>query len=90
MLQQEKNIRTQVEALLTERARRMRQLAALLDRDRELSDVLCAAPYGIDAAAAPTPEQLESFGQHVANQDAEKVGARFVTSGRRRRRRLDL
>ncbi|XP_056269270.1 protein regulator of cytokinesis 1b isoform X2 [Pseudoliparis swirei] len=73
MLQQEKNIRTQVEALLTERARRMRQLAALLDRDRELSDVLCAAPYGIDAAAAPTPEQLESFGQHVANQDAEKA-----------------
>ncbi|TNN32636.1 Protein regulator of cytokinesis 1 [Liparis tanakae] len=73
MLQQEKNIRTQVEALLTERARRMRQLAALLERDHELSDVLCAAPYAIDAAAAPTPEQLESFGQHVANQDAEKA-----------------
>ncbi|XP_034385618.1 protein regulator of cytokinesis 1b isoform X1 [Cyclopterus lumpus] len=73
MLQQEKNIRTQVEALLTERARRMRQLKALLDQDQDLCDVLCSLPYGVAPDSVPTAEQLESFGQHVANQNAEKA-----------------
>ncbi|XP_039867420.1 protein regulator of cytokinesis 1-like [Simochromis diagramma] len=47
MLQQEKNIRTQVEALIKEKAWRMQQLKALLEQDQDLCNVLCSVPYGI-------------------------------------------
>ncbi|KAM8894490.1 protein regulator of cytokinesis 1b isoform 3-T4 [Spinachia spinachia] len=73
VLQQEKNIRTQVEALLKEKAQRMQQLKDLLEQDQDLCDVLCSAPYGIHPDFVPTPEQLESFSQHIANQNAEKA-----------------
>ncbi|XP_068166548.1 protein regulator of cytokinesis 1b isoform X2 [Antennarius striatus] len=73
MLQQEKNIRTQVEVLQKEKARRMQQLKVLLDQDQDLSDILCAAPYSISADAVPSVQQLEDFRQHVANQNAEKA-----------------
>ena len=80
MLQQEKNIRTQVDALLKERTQRMQQLKLLLEQDQDLSDILCSMPYGINHDSVPTPEQLESFSQHIANQNAEKGGAPFVLS----------
>ncbi|XP_068434460.1 protein regulator of cytokinesis 1b isoform X1 [Clinocottus analis] len=73
VLQQEKNIRTQVEALMTEKAQRMQRLKALLDQDQDLCDLLCSVPYGIVLDSVPTAEQLESFSQHVANQNAEKA-----------------
>ncbi|XP_069581721.1 protein regulator of cytokinesis 1b [Brachyistius frenatus] len=74
MLQQEKNIRTQVEALTTERVRRTQQLQVLLDRDRDLSDVLCSAPYAVGAPdSVPSLELLEDFRRHVADRDAEKA-----------------
>ncbi|XP_075934939.1 protein regulator of cytokinesis 1b [Anarhichas minor] len=73
MLQQERNIRTQVEALMTEKAQRMQQLKALLDQDQDLCDILCSMPYGILPQSVPTPEQLESFSQHIANQNTEKA-----------------
>ncbi|XP_059208945.1 protein regulator of cytokinesis 1b isoform X1 [Centropristis striata] len=73
MLQQEKNIRTQVEALIKEKTRRMQQLKALLEQDQDLCDILCSMPYGISADSVPTPEQLESFSQHIANQNIEKA-----------------
>ncbi|KAL6113637.1 prc1 [Pungitius sinensis] len=73
VLQQEKNIRTQVEALLKEKAQRMQQLKDLLEQDQDLCDVLCSAPYGIQPDSVPTPEQLESFSQHIAIQNAEKA-----------------
>lgn len=74
MLQQEKNIRTQVEALMKEKARRMQQLKILLDQDQDLCDILCSMSYGIAADSVPSLEQLEDFRQHVANQNEEKVG----------------
>ncbi|XP_037304322.2 protein regulator of cytokinesis 1b isoform X2 [Pungitius pungitius] len=73
VLQQEKNIRTQVEALLKEKAQRMQQLKDLLEQDQDLCDVLCSAPYGIHPDSVPTPEQLESFALHIATQNAEKA-----------------
>lgn len=79
MLQQEKNIRTQVEALMKEKTHRMQQLKLLLEQDQDLCDILCSMPYGIAPDSAPSPEQLENFRQYIANQSAEKVGARFVT-----------
>lgn len=80
MLQQEKNIRTQLEALMKEKTRRMQQLKALVDQDQDLCDILCSMPYGISPDSVPSLEQLENFCQHITNQNAEKVGARFVTS----------
>ncbi|PWA29102.1 hypothetical protein CCH79_00006332 [Gambusia affinis] len=73
MLQQEKNIRTEVEALKTERNRRMQQLKALLDQDQDLCDVLCSMPYGVAADCVPSLEQLENFQQHIAQQNEEKA-----------------
>ncbi|TDH17458.1 hypothetical protein EPR50_G00008310 [Perca flavescens] len=73
MLQQEKNIRTQVEALMKEKTRRMQQLKSLLEQDQDLCDILCSMPYGIAPDSVPTPEQLESLSQHIANQNAEKA-----------------
>lgn len=73
MLQQEKNIRTQLEALMKEKTQRMQQLKVLMEQDQDLCDILCSMPYGIAPTSVPSPEQLESFRQHVANQNAEKV-----------------
>ncbi|XP_038557816.1 protein regulator of cytokinesis 1b isoform X2 [Micropterus salmoides] len=73
MLQQEKNIRTQVEALVTEKAQRRQQLKVLLEQDQDLCDILCAIPYGIAPDCVPSLEQLESFSQHIINQNAEKA-----------------
>ncbi|XP_049459002.1 protein regulator of cytokinesis 1b isoform X1 [Epinephelus fuscoguttatus] len=73
MLQQEKNIRTQVEALMKEKTQRKQQLKVLLEQDQDLCDVLCSMPYGIAPDSVPTPDQLKSFSQHIVNQNAEKV-----------------
>uniref|UniRef100_A0A672H6X7 Protein regulator of cytokinesis 1b n=1 Tax=Salarias fasciatus TaxID=181472 RepID=A0A672H6X7_SALFA len=72
MLQKEKNIRTQVDFLTTERAHRMQQLKDLLEQDRELCDILCSLPYGIVPDSVPSLEQLKDFQQHISNQNAEK------------------
>ncbi|XP_008302137.1 protein regulator of cytokinesis 1b isoform X1 [Stegastes partitus] len=73
MLQQEKNIRTQVEALMKERTQRMQQLKLLLEQDQDLVDIMCSMPYGIAADIVPSMEQLENFRQHIANQNIEKA-----------------
>ncbi|XP_041849196.1 protein regulator of cytokinesis 1b isoform X5 [Melanotaenia boesemani] len=73
MLQEEKNIRTRVEALTKEKSQRMEQLKALLEQDQDLCDILCSMPYGIAPDSVPSLEQLENFRQHIANQDAEKA-----------------
>ncbi|KAM7424650.1 hypothetical protein PAMA_000821 [Pampus argenteus] len=73
MLQQEKNIRTQVEVLIKEKAQRMQQLKTLLEQDQDLCDILCSMPYGISADSVPSPEQLETFRQHISAQNAEKA-----------------
>ncbi|CAN9507276.1 unnamed protein product [Ophioblennius macclurei] len=72
MLQKEKNIRTRVDALSTEKNHRMRQLKDLLDQDRELCDIMCSLPYGVAADCVPSLEQLKDFQQHIFNQNTEK------------------
>uniref|UniRef100_A0A3Q4HAL3 Protein regulator of cytokinesis 1b n=1 Tax=Neolamprologus brichardi TaxID=32507 RepID=A0A3Q4HAL3_NEOBR len=78
MLQQEKNIRTQVEALIKEKAQRMQQLKALLEQDQDLCDVLCSVPYGIAPDSVPSLETLDNFHQHIANQNEERRHAEFT------------
>ncbi|XP_051919889.1 protein regulator of cytokinesis 1b isoform X2 [Hippocampus zosterae] len=73
MLQQEKNLRTLVAGLRKEKTRRMQELKALLEQDHELCDILCSIPFGISPDSVPSKDQLESFHQHIANQNAEKT-----------------
>lgn len=75
MLQQEKDIRTRVEALTKEKARRLQQLKALLEQDQDLCDILCSVPYDLAPDAVPSLQQLESFQQHICSQNQEKVRA---------------
>ncbi|KAM8877885.1 protein regulator of cytokinesis 1b isoform 1-T1 [Synchiropus picturatus] len=72
MLQQEKNIRTQVEALVKEKTARMQQLKTLLEQDQDLCDLLCSLPYSISSQSVPSLEQLENFRKHIADQNEEK------------------
>uniref|UniRef100_A0A8C7L9G5 Protein regulator of cytokinesis 1b n=1 Tax=Oncorhynchus kisutch TaxID=8019 RepID=A0A8C7L9G5_ONCKI len=72
MLQQEKEIRTQVEMLVKERTQRMQQLKALTERDQDLCDTLCSDPYALDPNAVPSLEQLDGFRQHIVSQTTEK------------------
>lgn len=80
MLQQEKNLRTQVEALMKEKATRMQRLKALLEQDQDLCDILCSMPYGIAADCVPSVEQLENFHKHIQDQNEEKVENCFFFS----------
>ncbi|XP_062275648.1 protein regulator of cytokinesis 1b [Scomber scombrus] len=73
MLQQEKNIRTEVEALTKEKTQRMQRLKTLLEQDQDLCDILCSMPYGIAPDSVPSLEQLENFQEHISNQNAEKA-----------------
>uniref|UniRef100_A0A3Q2PSM8 Protein regulator of cytokinesis 1b n=1 Tax=Fundulus heteroclitus TaxID=8078 RepID=A0A3Q2PSM8_FUNHE len=73
ILQQEKNIRTEVEVLTKEKSRRMDQLKALLEQDQDLCDILCSLPYGLTPDSVPSLEQLENFRQHIAKQNVEKA-----------------
>ncbi|XP_045544773.1 protein regulator of cytokinesis 1b isoform X3 [Salmo salar] len=72
VLQQEKEIRTQVEVLVKERTQRMQQLKALTERDQDLCDTLCSDPYALDPNAVPSLEQLDGFRQRIASQTTEK------------------
>ncbi|XP_024118987.1 protein regulator of cytokinesis 1b isoform X2 [Oryzias melastigma] len=73
ILQQEKNIRTEVEALMKEKGQRMQQLQDLLHQEQDLCDILVCKPYGLTSDSIPTREQLESFRQYIALQNAEKA-----------------
>lgn len=73
ILQQEINLRTQLEALKMEKTQRMRQLKLLLEQDQDLCDILCSMPFGIAPDSVPSLEQLENFQQHISNQNKEKV-----------------
>uniref|UniRef100_A0A3P9J747 Protein regulator of cytokinesis 1b n=1 Tax=Oryzias latipes TaxID=8090 RepID=A0A3P9J747_ORYLA len=73
ILQQEKNIRTEVEALMKERAERMQQLQDLLDQEQDLCRTLDCKPFGLTADAVPSQEQLESFRHYISHQNAKKA-----------------
>nr|XP_023669977.1 protein regulator of cytokinesis 1 isoform X1 [Paramormyrops kingsleyae] len=72
MLQQEKDIRTQVEAAMTQKQQRMQELRALLLQEQVLCDILRTDTYRIDHEAVPSLGQLDTFRHHIANLSAEK------------------
>ncbi|XP_060116054.1 LOW QUALITY PROTEIN: protein regulator of cytokinesis 1 [Heteronotia binoei] len=72
ILELEKVLRTQVEALLRERQERKEALQALREQELEMCDLLSITPASICANTVPTPEELDCFRHHLAALGAEK------------------
>ncbi|XP_033022567.1 protein regulator of cytokinesis 1 isoform X1 [Lacerta agilis] len=72
ILQLEKDLRTRVEVMLKQKRERKQELKVLQERDREMCDLLCTAPYDIDSEAVPSLAELDRFRRHLAGLAAEK------------------
>lgn len=69
----EKDLRTRVEVMLKQKRDRKQELKALQEQDRDLCDILCTSPFGIDSNAVPSLEELDRYRRHLASLSAEKV-----------------
>ncbi|XP_077173704.1 protein regulator of cytokinesis 1 isoform X2 [Paroedura picta] len=85
ILELEKALRTQVEALLKQKQERKQALQALRDQELELCDLLSIAPTGLCTNTVPTLEDLDCFRRHLAALVAEKEHrqAEFVGTKRK-------
>ncbi|XP_054025033.1 protein regulator of cytokinesis 1 [Dryobates pubescens] len=72
ILEREKSLRTRVEVLLKQRRDRKEELKNLQEQEQDLCDLLCTAPFSIDAKAVPSLEQLDRYRRHLASLAAEK------------------
>ncbi|XP_053220406.1 protein regulator of cytokinesis 1 isoform X2 [Podarcis raffonei] len=72
ILQLEKDLRTRVEVMLKQKRERKQELKVLQERDREMCDLLCTAPYDIDSEAVPSLAELDHFRRHLAGLVIEK------------------
>ncbi|CAL8242232.1 unnamed protein product [Merluccius merluccius] len=72
MLQLEKDRRTRLDVMKKHKKQRMDDLQALVDRDRELCDVLCSTPFCIDHDCVPSLERLDDYRAYTANLAKEK------------------
>ncbi|XP_067999704.1 protein regulator of cytokinesis 1-like isoform X2 [Melanerpes formicivorus] len=72
ILEREKSLRTRVEVLLKQRRDRKEELKNLQEQEQDLCDLLCTAPFAIDAKAVPSLEQLDRYRRHLASLAAEK------------------
>ncbi|XP_072838272.2 protein regulator of cytokinesis 1 isoform X1 [Pogona vitticeps] len=77
ILQLEKDLRTRVEVMLKQKRERKQELKGLQERDQDLCDLLCEAPYAIDSEAVPSLAQLDAFRRHLAARTAEKERRRM-------------
>ncbi|XP_071610123.1 protein regulator of cytokinesis 1 isoform X2 [Heliangelus exortis] len=84
ILQMEKNLRTRVEVMLKQKRERKQELKSLQEQDRDLCDILCTTPFGIDSNAVPSLEDLDRYRRHLAALTEEKEQRReeFVSSKR--------
>ncbi|KAJ6662804.1 hypothetical protein lerEdw1_011008 [Lerista edwardsae] len=72
ILQLEKNLRTRVEVLLKQKRERKQELKTLQEREQDLRDLLCTAPYCVGDSSVPSLEELDQFRRHLAALGAEK------------------
>ncbi|XP_063201966.1 protein regulator of cytokinesis 1 isoform X3 [Chroicocephalus ridibundus] len=72
ILQMEKDLRARVQVLLKQKRDRKQELESLQERDRDLCDILCAAPFRIDSNAVPSLEDLDRYRRHLASLSTEK------------------
>ncbi len=73
MLQTERNSRTRLEAMTELKRQRMEELKSLIGKDRELCDIMCTTPFGIDRDCVPSLHQLETYRAYVDSLTKEKV-----------------
>lgn len=73
ILELEKVLRCQVEALLKQKRERKQALQALQEQELELCRVLSVPPTAICANTVPTLKELDCFRLHLAGLQAEKV-----------------
>ncbi|KAJ8287076.1 hypothetical protein GJAV_G00046750 [Gymnothorax javanicus] len=83
VLQKEKNLRRQVEALLKEKEERLKEARSLQQKDEELCVELCATPYYIPTGTVPSVTQLEELRQHIVMLSQEKESRVKVFAGLR-------
>lgn len=69
----EKDLRTRVQVMLKQKRDRQQELKALQEQDRDLCDILCVSPFGIDSNAVPSLEELDHYRRHLASLSTEKV-----------------
>ncbi|NXN45008.1 PRC1 regulator, partial [Rhinoptilus africanus] len=72
ILQIEKDLRARVQVLLKQKRDRKQELESLQERERDLCDILCTAPFHIDSDAVPSLEDLDRYRRHLASLSAEK------------------
>ncbi|KAG5835165.1 hypothetical protein ANANG_G00269240 [Anguilla anguilla] len=83
VLQKEKHLRLQVEALLKEKGERLKEVRGLQQEDEELCVELCATPYYIPTGSLPSRTQLEELRQHIQTLTQEKDSRVKVFAGLR-------
>ncbi|XP_070763557.1 protein regulator of cytokinesis 1-like isoform X1 [Enoplosus armatus] len=71
ILQMEKNSRTRLEVMKEHKKQRMEELKGLVDKDRELCDIMCTTPFCIDQDI-PSLQQLETYRAYLDNLTKEK------------------
>lgn len=72
MLQLEKDLRTQVKAMLKEKSVRQSELKSLIQEDQDLCDILCEDLFPIHPERIPSQQQLENYRRHIATRNQEK------------------
>uniref|UniRef100_A0A8C3PLH5 Protein regulator of cytokinesis 1 n=1 Tax=Calidris pygmaea TaxID=425635 RepID=A0A8C3PLH5_9CHAR len=60
------------EVLLKQKRDRKQELKTLQERDRDLCDILCTAPFRIDSDSVPSLEDLDLYRRHLAALSLEK------------------
>ncbi|XP_059191544.1 protein regulator of cytokinesis 1-like isoform X2 [Centropristis striata] len=72
MLQMEKNSRTRLEVMKAQKKQRMEELKGLVDKDRELCDIMCTTPFYIDQDSIPSLKQLETYRAYLNDLTQQK------------------
>ncbi|XP_067106917.1 protein regulator of cytokinesis 1 isoform X3 [Osmerus mordax] len=83
VLQMEKHLRDEVDALGREKAERLLEKQQLEKQDKDLCVELCATPYYIPTGSIPSTTQLKELRQHIATLTEEKTKRVAVFSGLR-------
>jgi len=74
ILQKEKDLRSRVDTLSTQKQKRLQQLRERLTADEQLCTSLGTTPFHIPpSCVVPTQQQLADFDQHIQELEAEKV-----------------
>jgi len=74
ILQMEKDLRSHVDSLSTQKQKRLQQLRQRLQVDEQLCASLGTTPFHIPpSCVVPTEQQLADFDDHIQQLEAEKV-----------------